>query len=183
MNATGKCLLRYLTDCEESRAALRAVYARIRAEGTADMVFYDGTVTCEQEFIADMLRPGSLPFLVYWKGKEAGFTWFNSIEGKSARGHFVIYRDFWGRAISAAMGREACTYILTRKDDYGYLFDVIVGLTPVHNPLAWRLALMCGAREVGVIPHGAYMAKTGKTEGAKLTVVTREILGLEGAAV
>lgn len=173
-----RCFLMYLQDCDLSREAMREVYARIREEGTADTVFYDGTVTNENEFVAEVLRPGSLPFLVFWEGKEAGLAWFNDIEGRSARGHFVFFREFWGHKISAAIGRKIFSHILTLRDERGYLLDVLLGKLPARNCLAWRLGLLCGAREVGTIPNGVYMAGSGKSENAKLAAVTRETLGL-----
>ena len=168
----------YLNDGEEERELLHGVYARLEAEGTAKRTFYDGTVTNAEEFVAHMLCPGSLPFLLFWDGKPAGITWFNSCEGRSARGHFVLFRDVWGRETTAAIGRGIFTYMLTLKDNIGFFFDVLLGLTPASNSLAWRLGMLCGAKEVGSIPMGIFNARSGRAEDAKLYYVTRDVLGI-----
>ena len=171
--------MQYLGDTPEDHAYLNYIFDRACRERILARTYYDGTVQTKEDFIKDVLRPGSLPFLVLWEGRPAGFTWFNSIEGRSARGHFLIFRDAWGKKRTIPIGRGIFTYIMTRADQDGYLFDVILGLTPVKNVLAWRLALMCGAVSVGVIPHGAYIAAIGKSEDALLMSVTRKSLGLE----
>ena len=171
-------IMLYLEASDEGREILAGAYSKMVADGTAKTTFYDGTVTNAEEFVADLLRPGSLPFLLFWEKSPAGIAWFNSIEGRSARGHFVLFRNVWGRERTVAIGRGIFTHILTRKDGHGYLFDVLLGLTPARNALAWRLGLACGAKEVGNIPHGAFNAETGKTEDAKLYSVTRASLGI-----
>ena len=77
------------------------------------------------------------------------------------------------------MGRAIFSRVLTFKDQQGYLFDVLLGLTPRKNALAWRLALLCGARQIGVIPHGVFDAANGKSADAMLVAVTRDSLGIE----
>ena len=171
--------MQYLKDDEYGRACLTGVFARMQAEGTLERTFYDGTVRTCEAFLADVLRVGSLPFLVFWEGRPAGFTWYNTLEGRSARGHYVFFKAVWGRATSARIGRCIYEHVLTLRDGQGYLFDLILGLVARRNALAWKLPLHCGAFVIGEIPHGAYMAATGRTETAVLVGVTRESLGLE----
>lgn len=178
MKDNEKLRMLYLTDNDDARAVLRDIWGRMVADKTAATVFYDGTVSNAEEFVAELLRRGSLPFLIFWKNEPAGLTWFNSIEGRSARGHFVLFRTVWGRKTTIAIGKGIFTYVLTRKDARGYLFDTLLGLTSSHNSLAWRLGILCGAKEVGCIPHGIFNAKNGKTEDAKMYYVTREVLGI-----
>lgn len=171
--------MQYLKESPETRERLSYVFERMCAEGTLERTFYDGTVRTREEFISDVLRVGSLPFLVFWEGKHAGFTWYNSLEGRSARGHYVFFKSVWGRKISALIGRCIYEHVLTLRDERGYLFDLILGLTPKRNAVAWKLPLLCGAFAIGEIPHGAFMANAGRTEDAVLVGVTRESLGLE----
>lgn len=170
-------LMRYLADRPETRELLKTIFERMRDEGTLTRTFYDGTVRTAEEFVADVLRMGSLPFAIYWEGCLAGFCWLNTFEGRSARGHYVFFRRFWGRKTSARMGRRIYEYLLTLRDDRGYLFDLVLGLTPKQNAVAWKLPLLCGAFVIGDIPHGAFMANEGRTVDAVLTGVTRESLG------
>ena len=61
------------------------------------------------------------------------------------------------------------------KDARGYFFDAVLGLTP-ESSLSWRLALRCGARLVGRIPNGVYLAAEDRSAPAVLVAATRESL-------
>lgn len=174
----GRFFMQYLKDSPEARERLSYVFERMCAEGTLERTFYDGTVRTREEFLADVLRIGSLPFLVFWEGKPAGFTWYNTLEGRSARGHYVFFKSVWGRKTSALIGRCIYEHFLTLRDERGELFDLILGLVPKRNAVAWKLPLLCGAFIIGEIPYGAYMAATGRSEDAVLVGVTRESLGM-----
>ena len=171
--------MHYLGDTNAERNLLRAIYGRLKSEKTLSCTYYDGTIRSEDEFLADILKPGSLPFLIFWEGRQAGFCWFNTVRGKSAYGHFVFFRDFWGHQTTCQMGRAIFSRVLTFKDQQGYLFDVLLGMTPRKNTLAWRPALLCGARRIGVIPYGIFDAANGKSADAMLVAVTRDSLGIE----
>lgn len=171
--------MKYLPEGEESKMILSYVFSRLHEEKTFSTVYSDGTVSSKEEFIRDVLRPGSLPFLVFWEGKEAAFCWLNSIEGRTARMHFVFFRSSWGRIISRDIGRCMLEYLLSLKDEHGFLFDVILGLTPQSNALAWKLSLDCGAVDVGIVPLGLFDSRIGHSVDARLVAITRESLGLE----
>ena len=51
----------------------------------------------------------------------------------------------------------------------------MLGLTP-ESSLSWRLALRCGARLVGRIPNGVYLAAEDRSAPAVLVAATRESL-------
>lgn len=174
----GRFFMQYLKDSPEAHEQLSYVFERMCAEGTLERTFHDGTVQTREEFLADVLRIGSLPFLVFWEGRLAGLTWYNTLEGRSARGHYVFFKSFWGRKTSAQIGRCIYEWFLTLRDERGELFDLILGLVPKRNAVAWKLPLLCGAFLIGEIPYGAYMAATGRSETAILLGVTRESLGL-----
>ena len=103
-------------------------------------------------------------------------SWLNTLEGRAARGHYAVFRQYWGRKMSVTIGRSIFEHYLGLRDERGYLFDVLIGIAPVSNPLAWKLALLCGAEKQCVLPHFAYNARTGETEDAVLTTTTRESL-------
>lgn len=170
--------LHYLRDTSGDRQLLGSIFARLNSEHTFPLLYFDGAIRHEDAFIADVLHPGSLPFLIFWEGRQAGFCWFNTIRGRSAYGHFVFFREFWGHRTTRQMGRAIFSRVLTFRDQQGYLFDVLLGLTPRRNALAWRLALLCGAQQVGVIPCGIFDAERGKSDDAMLVAVTRASLGI-----
>lgn len=163
---------------------LAGVFDRMVAEDLLSRVFYDGSVQNGEQFLAEVLRPGSLPFAIMAGDEVACFTWLNSIEGRSARGHFVFFRKFWGRKTSVPIGRRYFGYILTLRDQGGYLFDSVVGITPRANALSWKFALQCGCALVGTLPRFAWLANRGESADAVAVAATRECLGLaDGQAV
>lgn len=159
------------------------VFDKMAAEGLLGRVFYDGTVRTPEEFLADVLRPGSLPFVIMAGEDVACFTWLNSIEGRAARGHFTFFRRFWGRGNSVPMGRRFFRYALSRQDADGYLFDCIVGITPQSNPLSWKFALECGCDLAGTIPAFLYMADTRTSVDAVTVAATRKGMGVKDGEV
>lgn len=159
------------------------VFDKMAAEGLLTRVFYDGTVRTREQFLADVLRPGSLPFVIMAGEEVACFTWLNSIEGRAARGHFTFFRKFWGRKNSVPIGRRYFRYALSRRDADGYLFDCIVGVTPRDNPLSWKFALECGCDIVGTIPAFLYMADTRTSVDAVAVAATREGMGVKDGEV
>ncbi len=153
------------------------VFDRMTAEGLLSRVFYDGTVRTKEEFLADILRPGSLPFVIMAGEEVACFTWLNSMEGRSARGHLTFVRKFWGHRNSVPLGRRYFGYILTLRDRDGFLFDSVVGITPKANALSWKFALQCGCVMVGTLPRFAWLANRGESADAVAVAATRESLG------
>lgn len=159
------------------------VFDKMAAEGLLARVFYDGTVRTREQFLADVLRPGSLPFVIMAGEEVACFTWLNSIEGRAARAHFVIFRKFWGRKTRIPLGRNFYRYVLSIRDADGCLFDCLYGITPENNPLAWKAALQSGWKLIGTIPNCVFLADRRKSVGGVVTAATREILGVAGGDV
>lgn len=170
------CCAVFLQGTSDERALVQDIYERMRREGTANRVFYDGSIQSTEAFEELIFRSGTLPFLVFLRGEPAAFIWVNGVEGRAGRGHFVLFRNAWGREQSRCLGRFMFAWLLTRKDADGYLFDVIVGVTPASNALARKWVLECGAEQVGVLPSFAFMARTETTEDAIITAATRESL-------
>lgn len=157
---------------------LEAVWHKALYEKLQDRIFHDGAVRTNDEFLAEVLRDGCLPFVVVCNGEIAACAWLNCLTNRMARTHFVIFRDYWGRELHKNIGRNAFAYILTRKDDKGYLFDCLYGITPKSNALAWRAALDCGWQKVGELPKSCFMARKSASETGIITCATRDILGI-----
>lgn len=167
-------------DCANQAATglMRAVWENILRDRLKDSLFYDGSVATAEGFIAEVLRPGSLPFVILGNDEIAALSWLNCITGRMARTHFAIFRKFQGRKLHVSIGRNLYAYILTRKDAAGYMFDCLYGITPLSNPLAWKAALDCGWQKTGEIPQACFMASRGASETGVITCATREILGI-----
>jgi len=158
---------------EQSAAMLYQAFARMEDDGTVSSTFYDGSVRTAEDFVQHLCRPGAMPFLLFWENAPAGVTWLNGVEGRTARGHFCLYRSVWGRRTTATLGRCIFETMLGYRDADGFMFDTILGLTPISQSLAWRLSMLCGAEKVGVLPNGAFIKARGTTEDAVLTAATR----------
>lgn len=158
---------------------LGAVFDKAREEGILESLFYDGSVKTGDEFIKEVLRPGSLPFVVMGDGELAACSWLNQIAGRTARVHYAIFRKFHGRRIHQSIGKHLYGYILTRKDAGGHMFDCLYGITPAINPLAWKAALACGWKKTGILPQSCFIEAEGKSVAGIITCATRETLGIE----
>ncbi|WP_165069477.1 hypothetical protein [Desulfovibrio sp. ZJ200] len=179
-NDVGMFYLDWQNKQRRATAYLSDAFMEMEQDKTIRPTFYDGTVKTMDDFLADLCRPGSLPYAIFWKGGPAGVAWLNSVEGKSARGHFVLFSRVWGRDRTRKIGRCIYENFLGYRDAQGYMFDVILGVTPKNNVLAWRGAVASGARVIGTIPHGAWLHYENRCEDAVLTAATREMLGLAG---
>lgn len=87
----------YFRGSEDERKLMRCAYAMLEREGSARRMFMDGTVRSAEEFEKDLFRTGSLPFLVLHDGQPCGVSWLNTLEGRAARGHYAVFRRYWGR--------------------------------------------------------------------------------------
>lgn len=154
------------------------VYDRIVGDRLLEVLFYDGSVCTRDDFLHEMLKPGTLPFVVMRGESLACFSWLNEIQGRAARTHVVLFRKFWGRKLCGVIGRNLYRYLLSLRDENGFLFDCLYGITPENNPLAWKAALRCGWRLVGTIPNRVFLADENKSTGGVVTVATREFLGI-----
>ena len=121
----------YFRGSEDERKLMRCAYAMLEREGSARRMFMDGTVRSAEEFEKDLFRPGSLPFLVLHDGQPCGVSWLNTLEGRAARGHYAVFRRYWGRKMSVTIGRSIFEHYLGLRDERGYLFDVLIGIAPV----------------------------------------------------
>lgn len=164
----------------ETRGLLYEVWERLEADKLLESLFYDGTTGSWPEFADEILRPGCLPFVIFRDEELAAFTWLNCISSRMARTHFAVFRKFHGRKIHGQISRHTYSWLLTRKDAKGYLFDCIYGITPEPYRLVIRAAQRCGWKLCGEIPNACYMAGNRHSVGGVLLCATREILGLEG---
>lgn len=188
MGGTGVCFMNefhvlymHHDDAEQRplfEAMLHSACDTMRREGTFAQVFHDGAIATAEDMTAALLRPGVIPVAAFdaTTGEMAALAWLNGHEWRAARGHFVFFRKYWGRKKSVPLGRTLFGYLLGLKDTEGYLFDVLLGITPASNGLAWRRAVECGAELVGTIPRFCFMAESGETMDAVLVAVTRQSL-------
>ena len=165
---------------ENTKSILRMIWQKIVADGLVPILFYDGCIQKEEDFLCAMMDGQTCPWVVSDEKKFVFFAWMNKPEGKAMRAHFTMFRDSWGRKRNAlAIARHMLGHMLTRKDDSGYVVDTILGVTPVTNKLACRFALGFGMTRVGIMPNVVTLFYDGRTTDGLLTYATRESLGLQ----
>ena len=161
----------------ESERIVRHVHMRLAEEGLLKSTLYGMQDRSVDAFVSLVLRSGTLPYLLMDSKQLVGFAWYDAFAAKSCFGHVVFFKDAWGRA--RQYGKQVYRQLLSYSDGMGVLFDCVMGLTPVNNPLAWKGAIACGASKIGVIPKALFDAESGESMNAVLTVATRKIIGAE----
>ena len=161
----------------ESEQIVRHVHMRLVEEGLLKSTLYGMHDRSVDAFVALVLRSGTLPYLLMDGKQLVGFAWYDAFAAKSCFGHVVFFKAAWGRA--RQYGKQVYRQLLSYSDGMGFLFDCVMGLTPVNNPLAWKGAVACGASKIGVIPKALFDAESGDSMDAVLTVATRKIIGAE----
>jgi len=131
---------------------LEDCWRRMVDEGTARLVFWDGTVRDAAGFIAAMKRPSNLVVFGHDGEQLLGFAWLNGIARNHAHAHFCFFRASWGRA-SLRLGQAIVGYWESFDDaDGGALFDVLVGETPDNLTKALKFIKRLGFERLGTIP-------------------------------
>ena len=158
---------------EASENVWRAAWQFMVDDGTAAQVFADGTVTTAEEFIREMRSTHVHPHLVYCDGEVAAIVWLTNLEGRSARGHFVVFSAHMKKA--RHLGRFALQQLLSYRYESGeHCFDVIAGMIPQRNMIAVNTCMKAGFKKIGIIPNGAWIASEGRSEDMVLLAATRE---------
>lgn len=168
-------LIPYLKDntlCPFSDEFIMGLYNKMVSDGTADLIFLNGTIQSAENFL-HLVSDGGSYLYIYFKEKDpVGMCWLNSFENRTARFHFCIFSEVWGEADD--IGRETVQKLIRLKDEDGYLFDMFIGLVPTQNKLAIDYVQRIGANYLGELPFGMWNHKTGKSESATLVYYVRE---------
>lgn len=149
---------------------IRGLYDRMVQEGSADMVFYSGTIRSSEEFLSAMKGPNNFLILIYWNNELSAIMWANRFQYKFAQNHFCCFKNVWGNhKVIHEMGRVSCLWLL---DNLG--LDSLFSMIPERNQPAINAVVGAGATIVGRTPLGAYNYKTGKSESAVWISYIRE---------
>jgi hypothetical protein len=151
-----------ITDC----------YLKMVADGTADTVFRDGTISNIDQFLAHMKDPSIIFCVAERDGTRVGIAWLNRIERKKAWGHFCLFSNAWGNG-SADIGRAMVSFLIHLKRNNEFVFDIFFGIFPSDNRKALSFVKECGGHVVGEIPHGLWNEKQGKSETGTLIYYQR----------
>lgn len=157
--------IRTVTDSE-----IKKLFTRTVSDGLDKIVFYEGTIQTEDQFLIAMKRV--LFFIIKQQEETIGYVWLNRFENHTARQHFCVFKEYWGQ--SEQIGRDVLSMIMNRKDSHGtFIFDLLTGFVPAWNKRAIAFALKCGGKTYGVIPNAVWNHKKQKSEGAVFIYYTR----------
>ena len=150
------------------------LWDRMVDSGTEKVTFFGGQATDHISFRDLVRRDCNELFVVFYEGQPGGIIWINDRRERSARVHFTVFRDYWGRKRdelppNVMIGRYAVARLIREMG-----LDVLIGYTPVRNKLAVRYIKKLGAKTVGVLPKGAWFADTEKSEDVLVTAITLE---------
>lgn len=153
---------------------LYELWDRMVDSGIDRATFYGGEAVDHHSFRALVRKDCNDVFAVFYEGEPGGIIWLNDRRERSARVHFAVFRDYWGRKrdelpAGVQMGRYAVARILRETG-----LDVLIGYTPMRYKLARRFIHKLGAQDVGVLPKAAWFADVEESEDVLLTAITEE---------
>jgi hypothetical protein len=144
------------------------LYDRIIEDGY-EYMFSDGTIGSRDKFLHTMKYKDNQLYVLYIDRVIAGVMWLNDFNGKVAKMHWCVYNHVSTRQKLYLM-RDAVDQVLNIKEKSGgYLFDLIIGTTPVSNELAARFVLAAGAKLAGEVPNLLWNETEGRSESGYIT--------------
>lgn len=168
-----KCFMMHKN--EVSDLVLYELWDRMVDSGTERVTFSGGEATDHHSF-RNLVRKGCNDvFVGFFEGQPIGMAWLNDVRDHSARAHFSIFREGWGRrrdglAPGVMLARYFAATFLRNS-----VLDVLIGYVPVRNRLAIRFMEKVGAQKVGVLPKGAWMHDEQKSEDVQILAITKEM--------
>lgn len=155
-------------------SCVMGLYDKMEEEGTARIVFEDGTINSREEFLNAMKTSCRL-HVVLENNEPVAAVWLNRFEGKMARLHFCFFKAAWG-ARSEEVGQFAVAQLLNMKLDDEYVYDCFVGYVPDKNKAARMFFHKMGVWVAGHLPMGHWNAFTQKSEPCTIVYVDRGCL-------
>jgi len=153
---------------------IKGFYDRMVSDGTAGIVFYDGSVKSADDFLKVMKSPGTYLYACYKDNVLMGVSWLNRVKSKTAYFHFCGFSSSWGDD-AAGIARDGIKILMGQKDQNGeYLLNVFIGLVPSFNQRAIDFLVECGGTHVGNIPFAIWNHKKQRSEPGALIYYIRE---------
>ncbi len=153
-------------------SVIKKLFTRTKEDDLATVVFYEGTIKTEEQFLAAMKYGECLFYIIFIDSDVVGYAWLNRFENHTARYHFCAFKDFWGKLDDVA--GVIMSKLFSLKDSTNKpLFDLFTGYIPVWNQPAVKFTLKHGGHSAGEIPNAIYNAETEQSEPAIFIYYTR----------
>lgn len=169
----------YFADCLNEQQ-LKMIWKTLCEEGKKEIVFYDGGITTESEFIQFMQDDMNYVYVAYEEGNLLALVWLNNFLGRCGMIHFTTFYKSKGKEEDIAL--FLLRFILFSKNEGEYCLDALYGLTPRVYRHALSFIKKLGFRLVVEMPSSVFFQKKEEKslKSAVFSIMKREYLkGLE----
>ncbi|SIO36697.1 hypothetical protein [Halodesulfovibrio marinisediminis] len=157
---------------------LAIIWKKLCDERKKKIVFYDGEITTEEEFIQFMQDDMNYVYAVYERGEVLALVWLNNFLGRCAMMHFTMFYNSKGKEQGTAL--FLLNFMLFSQHEGQYCFDAFYGLTPRVYRHVLSFIKKLGFRLVTEMPSSVFFQKKEKKclKSAVLSIIRREYLNI-----
>ena len=147
---------------------MESVFTRMRLHDLDIVVF--GERLNPDRFLGFIKRQSVVLHTIWEDNQILMIGWLTDISTNHAFAHYCMFPETWGKN-TAELAKESLRYWFNFKGNDGYLFDVIMGRTPVDNGYAVKFLKKIGMNILGAVP----LLKFGNSDsGMVFSYITRE---------
>lgn len=159
-----------------SDSYMKGLFQRMIRDNTVELVFMDGSVVNEDEFITEMRN--SMAFITIIDDdyeKPGAIQWLNRPQHRWIQHHVNAFSEYWATDWVVPVAKQNLSKMIRMTDSTEqYMFDVFIGIVPQSNVPVLKLAEKIGMAKTGYIPNGIWNAYKQQSENAYLLTYTRE---------
>lgn len=167
----------HFADCLTEQE-LKTIWKTLCEEGKKEIVFYDGEITNEHDFIQFMQDDMNYVYAAYERGNLLALVWLNNFLGRCGMIHFTMFYNSKGKEQSIAL--FLLKFLLFSKHKGEYCLDALYGLTPRVYRHALSIIEKLGFRLVAEMPSSVFFQKKEQKslKSAVFSIMKREYLNM-----
>ena len=154
---------------------IKECWDKLVENGLHEALFYSGVVIDREGFVQYLKLPMNKVFFIFIKKEIAAITWLNGVKQNYALVHGTGFPVAWGKHTKPMMKEMLKAWFGIKKEDGEFLFDLLVGETPVNNPFALKFIETIGMKRVGVVPLIAHDVYKKEKIGMAISYIKREV--------
>ena len=159
--------------------AVRYLWDNINSDPMARIIFRSIDVDSPGSMGGFVNNPENIIMTGFYDNKLCVFGWLNHVRAKTAHIHFTTFQHSY-RGVNKLTCEKIIQEMLFTKGgpDKGgeYLFNCLIGLTPISNKLACRFVRSIGFVESGIVKQGDIDPLTNEPVDCMMTYCTRDVL-------
>lgn len=149
------------------------IFQKLQSDKTLSIVFYDGSVRTEDQFLNFIKSPMNCVCFGIMDGSISGLAWLNDINDGRGTAHFCVFKESWGKN-AKLMAKEVMDYWFALTTSTGKpLFHLILGVTPSNYKPALRFVSQIGFTLIGEVPKVLFNAYSNSRINAILSYCER----------